>query len=940
MAEALRLMPGDLVSARGREWVVLPSGDHPRLRLRPLSGSEADVQVLDPSLEPDGVVTAQLSWPEPRAPGSSSAAQLLADALLLSLRRGAGPFRCAAKLGFQPRAYQLVPLMMALRLDPVRLLIADGVGVGKTIEAGLIVRELVDRGEADRFTVLCPPHLVDQWTDELAGKFDFPCVAVTAASAARLERDLPAGESLFEAWPVTVVSLDYIKAARRRDDFMRACPDLVVVDEAHACVGAGQRRQQRFALLSDIASAANRHLILLTATPHSGVEDAFDRLVGLLDAEFGDGRGLTTAREQLARHFVQRRRIDITQADWGEERAFPRHETTEAVYRLNDDHFAFHEAVLDYCLRVATAPGVAGNRRRLAFWGTLALMRCVGSSPAAAASTLRNRLAGVADGADGTLESAEPIVFDEEDGDLSDDDVEPSVALDRQPLADAHQRELTALIRQAEKLDQARDTDPKLCRLVAVLRPLMQVGFSPVVFCRFMATADAVGEQLRAEFPRVLVEVVTGRLTPAERHARIASMGADEAAEDRRILVATDCLSEGINLQFAFDGVIHYDLCWNPTRHQQREGRVDRFGQRRPLVRSALLFAENSAIDGAVLDVILRKAEAIRSATGVAISLPGDRNDLASALLHAVLLRRHREPQQLTLDLETETAPHAARVATYWRDAEEGEKRSRTRFAQRPLRPAEVAEVWDRTQHALGGPHEVERFVDRALKRFDAPLEATAGGWQAPLGALPETLRDRLRAQGLSGALRLSFTDPAPGHVEVHRGHALVGALAEVLLEGALAPEDGDGLLPSRCGAWRTAAVEVMMTVVLLRLRHQITPTRPGATPLLAEEAGALAWRGMDQPPGIAGADALALLAGNAEGALSQGVIVRQIRIALERLRERQRWLDRHAEERAQALAADHAQVRAAARGGVGVRVEAALPVDVIGLYVLLPVVA
>ena len=918
----------------------MPSNDHPLLRLRPLSGSEVDVQVLDPDLEPNGVQPATLPWPDPDAPGSSTAAQLLSDALLLSLRRGAGPFRCAAKLGFDPRAYQLVPLMMALRLDPVRLLIADDVGVGKTIEAGLIVRELVDRGEADRLTVLCPPHLVEQWTAELSAKFDFPCVAVTASSAVRLERDLPPGESLFENWPVTVVSLDYIKAAQRRDDFMRACPQLVVVDEAHGCVGTGQRRQQRFSLLRDLSADAQRHLILLTATPHSGVEDAFDRLVGLLDEQFADGRGLSTAREQLARHFVQRRRIDLGEVGWADRRTFPRHETTEAVYRLDDRHLAFHEAVLDYCLQIATAPGVTGNRRRLAFWGTLALMRCVGSSPAAAASTLRNRLAGVMEG---ELAPAEPVVFDEdeEDGDLSADDLEPAPALDQEELVGAEHRELRELIRQAEELDQARETDPKLRRLDGVLRPLIRDGFSPVVFCRFMATADAVGEYLRAQFPRARVEVVTGRLTPPERHARVDAMAGNGAAEQRRVLVATDCLSEGINLQYLFDAVVHYDLCWNPTRHQQREGRVDRFGQPRALVRSALLYGDNSAIDGAVLDVILRKAEAIRSATGVAVPLPDERDDLASALLHAVLLRRNRdEPKQLLLDLEADTAPDAARVDTFWRDAEEGEKRSRTRFAQRPLRPQEVKAVWDRTRRALGGADEVQRFVDRALKRFDAPLAAAGAGWRAPLAALPAALRERLAAHGVSGTLRLSFRDPAPGEVEVHRGHALVATLAEALLEGALAPEEGDGLLPARCGAWRSGAVAVMTTVVLLRLRHKLTPTQPGAPPLLAEEASALAWRALADAPAAAGAQALALLTGDAEAALPESVIVRQLHAARERLQQRRGWLQRHAEERAQALAADHAQVRAAARVSVGVRVEAALPVDVIGLYVLLPVVA
>jgi SNF2 family DNA or RNA helicase len=305
--------PGDLVYARGREWVALPSSDEDTLCLRPLSGAEADVQVIHPALEREPVRPARFALPTAGVIATQEGARLLSEALRLSLRRGAGPFRSAARLGFEPRAYQLVPLLMALRLPVVRLLIADDVGIGKTIEAGLIVRELIDRGEIDRFAVLCPPHLVEQWTGELERKFDLDSVAVTAASASRLERSLPASQTLFDAYPYTVVSLDYIKAERRRDSFARSCPSLVVVDEAHACVGTHQSRQQRFELLRRLASDAERQLILLTATPHSGDVAAFDRLLSLLDPAFAVGAlddGAT--RERLALHFVQRRRIDVT----------------------------------------------------------------------------------------------------------------------------------------------------------------------------------------------------------------------------------------------------------------------------------------------------------------------------------------------------------------------------------------------------------------------------------------------------------------------------------------------------------------------------------------------------------------------------------------------------------------------------------------------------
>ncbi len=271
-------------------------------------------------------------------------AALLADAMRLTLRRGAGPFRSAAQLAFEPRTYQLVPLLMALRMALPRLLIADDVGIGKTIEAGLILRELMDRGEVDAFSVLCPPHLVEQWIGELKARFGIDAVPVTSSTASRLERGLPLAQTLFEAYPFTVVSLDYIKAEKRREGFARACPDFVIVDEAHACVGTHKGRQQRFDLLQGLARNPDRRMILLTATPHSGDEEAFARLLSLIDPSFASMDFEDTRyRERLARHFVQRRRIDLVTGDWDEDRAFPKHETTEFAYHLSGAHRDFQE---------------------------------------------------------------------------------------------------------------------------------------------------------------------------------------------------------------------------------------------------------------------------------------------------------------------------------------------------------------------------------------------------------------------------------------------------------------------------------------------------------------------------------------------------------------------------------------------------------------------
>jgi superfamily II DNA or RNA helicase len=925
--------PGDLVFARGREWVALPSPDEEVLHLRPLSGAEADVQVIHPALEREPVRPAQFALPKPDEIATQDGARLLSDALRLSLRRGAGPFRSAARLGFEPRAYQLVPLLMALRLPTVRLLIADDVGIGKTIEAGLILRELIDRGEADRFTVLCPPHLVDQWTGELKTKFDLDTVAVTAASAVRLERDLPASQTLFDAYPRTVVSLDYIKADKRRDSFARACPPLVLVDEAHACVGTHQGRQQRFELLKRLAEDSERHLILLTATPHSGDEDAFNRLLSLLDKDFSvESLGTEAARIRLARHFVQRRRADIITREWGEDRAFPKHETKpDHAYKLSTEHREFHDAVLDYCLGVVEGAGPDQRRRRLAFWGTLALMRCVGSSPAAAASALRNRLLADPD-------RLEEQVFDDDSDDADAVDVEPASGLEFQEAQESSPvSPLASLVRQAEAL--AGKADPKLNEVVTLLKPLIAEGANPVVFCRFIATAGHVAAGLRKAFPKLRIDAVTGDLPSEERRDRVDAM----ADAEQRLLVATDCLSEGINLQTLFDTVIHYDMSWNPTRHQQREGRVDRFGQPRKLVRSILLFSPDSAIDGAVLDVILRKARAIRDATGVTVPLPDERGAVTGALMNTVLLRKGRSKQ---LSFDFGLGADAAVMESKWRDAEEGEKRSQTYYAQRALKPQAVIPEWQRWRDLLGKPEEVHRFTQRAMSRLDAALDTAANGVvRAPLDALPDAIKERLAARGLEGTLRIAFTEPAPAGADaVTRSHPLPATLAEALLEGSLDPQSAPVPPLGRTGAWPTPAVTTMTTVAILRFRYKLTARSSQGAPkvgerlLLAEEAGALAWEGTSPDIRFTADDARALLEHQASGDLTPVAKTRLTGQALQRVTTAlDRSIAEYARSRAAALAEDHARVRTAAAGSARVTIESVLPPDVMGVYVLIP---
>jgi superfamily II DNA or RNA helicase len=692
---------GSLVRARGREWVVLPDSTEDLLMVRPLGGTEDEVTGLYLPLEGESVQSARFELPDPNKPGDYRSCRLLRDAVRLGFRSSAGPFRSFGRLGVEPRPYQLVPLLIALKLDPVRLLIADDVGIGKTIEAGLVARELLDRGEVRRLAVLCPPQLAEQWQGELRDKFHIEAELVLPSTVARLERNTLLGESLFDLYPFVVVSTDFIKSERRRAEFLRTCPELVIVDEAHTCAAGGPARggqHQRHQLVAELAAHADRHLLLVTATPHSGNEAAFRSLLELLDPAFAElpedlgGAEHQAERRRLADHFIQRRRADI-RAYLDTTTVFPeREELPDQGYKLTPAYHQLFERVLRYAREtVATAQGSAHYRQRIRWWSALALLRAIASSPAAAAATLRTRAATADAETDAEVdEIGRRTVLDlVDDTGMEGMDVSPGAdaseaARDSENTGDdqqRHSRRLREMAREAEAL--RGDADAKLQKAVALVQALVKDGYAPIVFCRFIPTAEYVKDALRERLPKdVSVAAVTGTLPPAEREARVAELG----TAAKRVLVCTDCLSEGINLQEHFNAVVHYDLSWNPTRHEQRDGRVDRYGQASPSVRVVTLYGLDNQIDGLVLEVLLRKHRAIRSKLGISVPVPVDTNQVIEAIFEGLLLRERHGAAGLTQarlpGLDEFLRPQAEALYGQWEAAAERERRSRTLWTQ------------------------------------------------------------------------------------------------------------------------------------------------------------------------------------------------------------------------------------------------------------------
>jgi hypothetical protein len=483
--------------------------------------------------------------------------------------------------------------------------------------------------------------------------------------------------------------------------------------------------------------------------------------------------------------------------------------------------------------------------------------------------------------------------------------------------------------------------DAKLARAVELTRKLLDEGYNPILFCRFIPTAEYVADELRAALPKdVEIAAVTGLLPPAERELRIAGLG----EQPRRVLVATDCLSEGINLQEHFDAVVHYDLSWNPTRHEQREGRVDRYGQPSATVRAVTYYGVDNQIDGLVLDVLLRKHKTIRSSLGISVPLPANTGDVVQALMNGLLLRSRPElPRRGQMALFDWTDEIAKDLHAEWDNVTARERQSRTLFAQRTIKPEDVTQEWHAAQAAVGSGVDVARFLE----------DVTAGHGGMVLRkprhielVLPEVKGLREAAGGRDRVRACTELPAADGVTYLTRTHPVVEGLASYVMQAALDPLlDG---VARRCGATRTKAVKIRTTLLLVRLRYHIVETRQVSgnqsglgTEMLAEDCQVLGFTGAPAAAQWLTKDEVeALLAAEPAGNLTAQQATDFIQRVVDGMEYLHPTLIAAAEARGQELLDAHRRVRAAAKTkGVKQDVRPHLPADVVGVYVLLPVI-
>jgi len=517
-----------------------------------------------------------------------------------------------------PLPHQLKALRRAVSQDRVRFLLADEVGLGKTIEAGLIMRELKLRGLVRRTLVIAPKGLVTQWMAEMQTHFGEEFRFFSPPDFTAYRRIAPS-ENVWRSFDQVICSLDSVKPIEARqgwsaadinefnrerfDDLVTAGWDLIIVDEAHR-IGGSSAEVARHQLGRGV-SEASPYLLLLSATPHQGKTDAFHRLVSLLDRNAFPEPGSVT-RERIHPYVIRTEKRQAIDAD-GNPLFKPRITKLVAVdWEGHQDQNRLYDAVTEY-VREGYNQAMREKKTYIGFLMIL-MQRLVTSSTRAIITTLEKRLAVLHE--PGEQLTLLPALTDEEWGDLDGQDQLDSFLKTRLAAMKNERAEVELLLTAARKVE-AHGPDAKAETLLEWVYKFQREEGDPdlklLVFTEFVPTQRMLAEFLANR--GIAVACLNGSMSMEERQEVQAQF-----AREARVLVSTDAGGEGLNLQFCHI-VVNYDIPWNPMRLEQRIGRVDRIGQ--GCVVRAVNFLFEDSVEFRVREVLEQKLSVILEEFGV-----------------------------------------------------------------------------------------------------------------------------------------------------------------------------------------------------------------------------------------------------------------------------------------------------------------------------------
>lgn len=616
-AAALNVAPGSIVKVRDAEWLVTQATqtrDGLLIRAHGLSELVRDTtasfyEKLD-EIHPVDPASARV-----KADASTQyrQARLWLEA---TLRKTPVPMNqpgltVSTRMLSNTLGYQQSAVRQALDPENLRprVLIADAVGLGKTIEIGMILSELVRRGRGDRILIVTPKHVLEQMQYEMWTRFALPFVRLDSVGIQRVRQKLPATRNPFSLYKRAIISIDTLKQDKYKAHLRKHKWDAVVIDESHGVTGATQSNE-----LARILAPNTEALILASATPHNGKKESFAELIRLLEPTAVTPSG-EIVQSELKRIVIRRHRHSPEVArevgsDWAERKEL-QHFTVDATAAED----AVADELADVWLYPKSGSSPFSNDNKGLFPWTLA--KAYLSSPAALVESVRERRKRL--GSDRT---------------------------------DAQQREFEALDRlEALATDAASSTSAKYAKLVEYLR---QIGVAPksemraVVFSERVATLKWLEQSIRKDLKLSAEQVCVlhGGLSDVEQQELVEDF--KRSSSKVRVLVTGDVASEGVNLHSQCHELIHFDIPWSLIRIEQRNGRVDRYGQKHPPQISTILLKpsnEKFAGDIRVLTRLMEREQEAHEALGDVASLMGEYDAKAeeNAIMSALAKREEAD---------------------------------------------------------------------------------------------------------------------------------------------------------------------------------------------------------------------------------------------------------------------------------------------------------
>jgi SNF2 family DNA or RNA helicase len=733
------ITPGEVIRNRNRLW-----------RVDRVKGNTVTATAIDGTAEDkhefyapiESIEEGNLEPPSFDRIGSPQFQNLLIQANRLSMLHGTAPLISLQRSRVIPTEYQLSPVVMALDSPRVRLLLADDVGLGKTIEAGLITSELLARNRADRVLVITPANLREQWKDALNHFFHVDADIISRRHRRQMEKEIPPGTSPWEHFSKLIVSIDYAKKDDIRNEILEQDWDLVIVDEAHKIAKPHESTpnqsisMQRWEFGKQITDHAE-HCLLLTATPHNGYTDSFASLLRMLDVGAVEGpRHDPKIRKEVANgHVVQRRRKDV-QKWFGEEdeNPFPERDQKEIKVDPTDYEKRTFDAVRDYGDLLMSMAEQKSDASAVTRWAVIHFLKRALSSPAALRESLKNRIEKLDDRLE-ELEEVEEELEDETAGvsetmakaNALDDD--PGEEYTEEELRERVERFVTgdkeAIQKEIEHLEEAlgkaervtKTRDSKLQKLLNDTLPSRFAYPRVIIFTKYVDTLNYLEEMIEDDDDlRTDVYTLHGSLNEAQRNERFQKF----KDSDRAVLIATDVISEGMNLQRASNQIIHYELPWNPNRLEQRNGRVDRYGQLedKVFIRTMVMRDE---MDLAVLNTLVKKARTIRQDYGFSPPYFGDNEDILSLMEEEGF--EVGTSQTSIVEFNDGAERQTDRDKDVF-DEETLEKiQSESFYGHGDVDLDDVQKRQEETHKRVGGPETLKEFVKSALGLFDASIE-------------------------------------------------------------------------------------------------------------------------------------------------------------------------------------------------------------------------